>query len=128
MKWRVLSLYAVLPIVLVLTLVGCGGQAQEGQTSTEVTATSGQRLYRDHGCGLCHGETGHGNGRMAQSLDPPPRDFSRAGQFRLGHSVDEVAEAIRTGAGGRGAMPGYGHLPEPDRRALATYIVSLATD
>lgn len=65
---------------------------------------------------------------MARSLDPSPRDFSQAGEFRLGHSVDQVAEAIRTGAGGRGAMPGYGHLSDTDRRALATYIVSLAQE
>ena len=113
-------------IVLVFALVACSEQS--GEASSPVSATSGRKLYRDHGCALCHGETGQGDGRMAQSLDLPPRNFSRADQFRLGHSVEEVAEAIRTGAGGRGAMPGYAHLSVADRSALAMYILSLAKE
>jgi mono/diheme cytochrome c family protein len=107
-------------------LVGCDTDAPETQAQASVTVEAGQKLYRDHGCALCHGEQGRGDGRMARSLDPPPRNFSKSGQFNLGYSVDEIAEAIRTGAGGRGAMPGYGHLSSEHRRALATYIASLA--
>ena len=107
-------------------LVGCDGAAPASESQAAVSVEAGQRLYRDHGCALCHGEKGRGDGRLARSLDPPPRDFSKSGQFNLGHSVDEIAEAIRTGAGGRGAMPGYGHLALEHRRALATYITSLA--
>ena len=112
-------------LTLVVVLGACE-QASDEPAEPVDSVDVGKKLYRDHGCALCHGEGGLGDGRMARSLDPPPRDFSKSDQFALGHTVDAVAEAIRTGAVGRGAMPGYGHLSETDRRALAVFIVSLA--
>ncbi len=104
---------------------GACDQAPDEPAEPVISVEVGKKLYRDHGCALCHGQGGLGDGRMARSLDPPPRDFTKS-EFTLGRTVDAVAEAIRTGAGGRGSMPGYGHLSESDRRALAEFIVSLA--
>ena len=41
----------------------------------------GEKIYtkaKPMGCHLCHGHTGAGNGKLAKSLNPPPRNFKCA--------------------------------------------------
>ncbi len=35
----------------------------------------GKALYTKYGCAVCHGRNGHGNGQIARTLNPRPRDF-----------------------------------------------------
>ncbi|MDA0337912.1 MAG: cytochrome c [bacterium] len=87
----------------------------------------GQQLYRKHGCSACHGPQGHGDGSIAQSLQPQPRDFRQPDDFRFGYGIEQIANTIRDGvAGDRRVMPGYDYLSVSDRRALALLIRSLA--
>lgn len=86
----------------------------------------GKALYNQHGCADCHGPAGHGDGRIAHSLQPPPRDFRLPGNFRHGYTVEQIASTIRDGvAYDRRVMPRYAHLSVQERQALARYIRSL---
>ncbi len=88
----------------------------------------GRQLFDKHGCVDCHGAEGQGDGRIAGSLQPPPRDFRYPKNFRHGYSIDEIAVTIRDGvAYDRRVMPRYAHLSEADRQALAWLVRSLAT-
>jgi len=87
---------------------------------------AGKQLYNKHGCADCHGPGGHGDGRMAQVLQPPPRDFRDRQNFRFGYEIEQIANTIRDGvAENRRVMPRYNHLSEKDRRFLAHYIRSV---
>lgn len=117
-------------VVALAALAGCAGGDGDGGSAPQAaaaTAQQGRALYAKHGCGLCHGPEGHGDGPVAHALQPRPTDFRRAGNLRHGHSVAEIAGTIRDGVTAqRRAMPPYGHLPEGDRRSLALYVLSLA--
>jgi len=88
---------------------------------------TGRELYLRHGCALCHGDQGRGDGPVAPTLEPPPRDLHDASAYRVGASVEEIASTIQQGIlvfQGTG-MPAYAHIPEDERLELARYIVSL---
>jgi mono/diheme cytochrome c family protein len=71
-------------------------------------------------CASCHGATGKGDGAAAVALNPKPADWTSS---RVQDEPDgEIFWKISTG---RGAMPPWKHLPEPDRWAVIRYIRSL---
>lgn len=99
--------------------IGCGRTPQ--------TVEEGHRLYRVNGCATCHGVEGHGDGPVAQTLGTRPRDFRDAQSFKRGREVNQIADTLKTGFGtDLGRMPGFGHLSEDERRAVAIYVISLA--
>ncbi|MBI4383884.1 MAG: c-type cytochrome [Nitrospinae bacterium] len=55
-------------------------RAQNPLTRTPGNVTAGKELYlekaRPTPCKLCHGLRGDGNGRLAEKLVPPPRNFT----------------------------------------------------
>ena len=70
-------------------------------------------------CVSCHGKAGKGDGVAAVALNPKPADWISK---RVQDETDgELFWRISTG---RGAMPGWRHLPENDRWALVQYIRS----
>lgn len=83
----------------------------------------GRQLYERHGCALCHGPQGRGDGRLAASQEPPPRDLRDSRLYRQGHELERIEASIRDGVGRN--MPAYGHLSREDSRSLAIYIHSL---
>ena len=88
----------------------------------------GREHYLNYGCGSCHGAEGYGDGPVAVSLDPKPRDFRDPAGYRQGRTLESIADTLRVGvrAGDRiSAMPAYSHLSEEQRLAIATWIVSL---
>ena len=91
----------------------------------------GRGLYLQHGCGVCHGLDGSGNGPRAAAIDPPPRDYRDRSAYRRGTDPSSIAETIAVGiatAVGVGGMPAYPHLSEADRLAIARFVVSLLRD
>jgi mono/diheme cytochrome c family protein len=82
----------------------------------------GRRLYADHGCAVCHGPTGRGNGPAARTLTPPPPDFANAARDTQGPSEEAIARSIRNGAG---TMPAFRDISADDARLLAAWIASL---
>ena len=123
-------------IGILACLWACGGETgpeltdgpMDGATLAAVIG-AGKQLYNKHGCADCHGPGGHGDGRMAQVLQPPPRDFRRRQNFRFGYEIEQISKTIRDGvAADRRVMPKYNHLSEKDRQFLAYYIRSVGTD
>ena len=104
--------HAVLMTVAVL-LASCGSSVDRGQ-----------RLYAQHGCAVCHGPAGKGDGPTAPRLDFPPRDFADRRAYRNGPGPDAIAASIRNGSGPRGAMPAFRDLTDAELRDLAAWIVS----
>ena len=82
----------------------------------------GQKLYAEHGCAVCHGPDGRGDGPSAARLDVPPRDFADPRAYSRGASPLEIAASIRRGTG---AMPPFRDLTEEESREIAVWIVSL---
>lgn len=112
-------------------LVACGGREPEGNgDSTDAAGVErGRHLYRAHGCALCHGTQGRGDGHLAHTLAPKPRDFRDAAGFRHGHDVEAIAATVRDGVvAERTAMPAYRHLSAADLRSLALFVRSLSRD
>lgn len=82
----------------------------------------GRELYAQHGCAVCHGATGHGDGPAAKRLDAAPRDFAASGNYRQGVATDDIARSIRNGGG---AMPAFRDLTEAEARDIAAWIGTL---
>ena len=76
----------------------------------------GARVF-DERCSPCHGNTGHGDGLLADLLPIRPRNY-HADAFRWGSGWDDIAATVR---GGRsGVMPPFeGALSEPEIRAVS---------
>lgn len=69
--------------------------------------TKGKALYEGKGtCMTCHGQNGAGDGPLAASLDPSPRNFHHHGFWRH-RSEGEVFWVIKYGVHGT-AMIGFG--------------------
>ncbi|MDP1572104.1 MAG: cytochrome c [Vicinamibacterales bacterium] len=84
-------------------------------------------LYVTNGCVPCHGDEGRGDGGLAPTLTPRPRDFRDAAAFKYGRDVERVAHTIASGLIAYPTpMPAYGHLSLEDRRQLAAYVLSLS--
>jgi len=86
-------------------------------------AERGHRLYMAHGCAVCHGAEGHGDGPTAPRLPLPPRDLSDARLYARGASAADVARSIRRGTASR-AMPAFNDLTDAEADDIAAWIVS----
>ena len=81
-------------------------------------AAAGRELYLRHGCALCHGQEGRGDGPNASLLRPPPRDYTDPAAYRNGTDVDAIAATIAAGMPAPGGgMPALsrsaGRRPRP---------------
>lgn len=90
----------------------------------------GKQVY-DKRCAFCHGFEGKGDGAAAPFLDPRPRDFTR-GLYKIRSTpsgklpTDEDLLNITTEGMPGTSMPGWGKLPERERRAVVQYIKSFS--
>ena len=99
---------------------------------TRASLARGKELYRELGCGDCHGEKGKGDGPSANDLKDQgrygikPTDFT-GGVFKGGAESRELYKRTATGMDGT-PMPAYGDdlITGKDRWALVHYIQSLA--
>ena len=74
----------------------------------------------------CHGATGRGDGPVARTLSPPPRDFRDASALKNGPDPTSVANTIATGLSRDGGqMQSYFHLSDRERFLLARFVISL---
>jgi mono/diheme cytochrome c family protein len=83
------------------------------------TLTRGAALAQQH-CVACHGSRYRGDGPAATALNPKPADWTSP---RVQREADGAL--FWKISSGRGAMPPWRHLPEPDRWALIRFIKSL---
>jgi len=92
----------------------------------------GKDLYKQAGCGACHGENGDGDGPSAPTLrddvgDPIlPFSFASGRPMKSGWSLAGTYRIVMTGLPGS-PMPGFGEVLEPRMAwALAAHVESLA--
>jgi len=108
----------LLALALVLTPLAAGAQ-------------DAAALYRAR-CAVCHGPEGRGDGPAAALLTPRPRDFtSGVYKFRStpSGSLPTEADLFRTitrGLPGTSMPPFADLMTEPERRALAHHVLSMA--
>lgn len=95
----------------------------------------GKTIYNGVGaCATCHGASGQGDGPAGAALNPKPANFVK-GTFHLDTNKDgklgtaeDIFEIVTNGAaayGGSPIMVGRKDISEADRKALASYILSL---
>jgi high-affinity iron transporter len=108
-------------VLCLVLFVACSGSAQdESAASTE----KGRQLYLRNGCAVCHGDEGGGDGSLAATLKPPPRDFKEVAAYKKGATVAEIAQTIGKGLAGT-SMPAFAHISAADRLEIARYIAGL---
>ncbi len=73
-------------------------------------------------CTSCHGVGGAGDGPAAAGLNPKPRNFTAAENWKNGRKLTQIFKTLKNGLGG---MPAFASLPQDDRWALAHYVQSL---
>ena len=84
----------------------------------------GRSLFMSYGCAACHGKEGRGDGIVAHTLDPRPRNFHEPSSYRLGASAAIIARTIGDGIKAT-SMPAYPSIPAEEREQIAAYVVSL---
>ena len=113
---------ALILAVGVLTAACQDNQAQQIAADVE----KGRQVYAANGCGTCHGLQGAGDGPIARTLTPPPRDFRDAAAFKNGTDPSSIANTIATGlTRDGGQMQSYFHLSDRERYLLARFVISL---
>ena len=120
-------LLALIP--LFFALFGCAEEAatdNPGAVKIDKEVDRGRELFLRNGCQTCHGPLGRGDGALAASLHPKPRDFRDRTTYKKGATIDQIA--ITIAAGVPPVMPGYTHLTGQSRRQLAKFIASLQTE
>ena len=105
---------------VVALAAGCAGESGDDKGAVE----QGKALFTRNGCAVCHGPDGRGDGQIAATLKPPPRDFRDPAAYKNGHSKAAIARTIQKGMPGT-SMPGYPHLSAEEREQIAAYIRSL---
>ena len=103
-----------------VALAGCAGESDDDKSAV----VQGKALFTRNGCAVCHGPEGRGDGQIAATLQPRPRDFRDPAAYKNGHSKAAIARTIQQGMPGT-SMPGYRHLSAEQREQIAAYIHSL---
>ena len=85
--------------------------------------TLGQALYSQN-CMSCHGAEGHGDGALAQGLEPAPTNFWERERY-LQRTLHGLYSTITFGVE-ETAMAAYSGLSEHERWSLAFYVGQLA--
>jgi mono/diheme cytochrome c family protein len=115
----------VAPLAMAVLVMACD-DSQVSNATRGAAIEEGKVLYDRYGCAVCHGVSGRGDGPVGKLMEPRPRDFRDVEAFKNGKSLVAISETIENGVMNRGVgMPGYPHLPEEERRAIAEYVASL---
>lgn len=113
---------------------GAGLLGGPGPPPTPERIDRGRTAYEELGCGSCHGEEGRGDGRAAAALKGgggrPVHmpDFRETWQLKRGHTMEDIALAVRAGVPGS-PMPSYAEaLDRESLWDLAAYVHSLGRE
>jgi mono/diheme cytochrome c family protein len=85
----------------------------------------GESLFKQN-CTSCHGDSGHGDGPAAGTLNPKPRNFTSPDKWTRGYRITDIFTTIGTGVKGTG-MAAFDFIRPADRMALVHYVRSLGT-
>ena len=95
-------------------------------TSGAARAQDAKAIYARE-CAKCHGESGAGDGSMAQKLKDRPSDWTKGAGLQ-GLDDAKIVESIRKGGPAIGkskAMPAYPKLSDAEVNALVVHVKSL---
>jgi copper(I)-binding protein len=115
------------PLLVTLTVAAaCSPAEPEARTFGAAEITRGKVFYDTNGCAACHGRDGHGDGQLAPTLTPLPRDFRGADAFKGPRTIPAVSSIIARGLSAVPTpMPAFGHLDLETRELIAAYVLSL---
>ena len=82
----------------------------------------GEILFKQN-CSSCHGETGHGDGPAAGTLNPRPRNFTQPAGWKRGFHLADIFTTVTTGIKDTG-MAAFDFIMPADRMALVHYVRS----
>ena len=111
--------------VVAALLLAPSARAAEPPKRTPELVEKGKASFEKN-CASCHGPKGEGDGPLAKSFNPKPRNLATE-PLANGPGVEKVFETLSTGRKGT-AMMAFRHLPEEERWALAYYVMSLRED
>lgn len=94
-----------------------------GNLPEALPQSSGELLFVDVQCTVCHGHQGGGNGFLAEGLATPPPDFTSKTVMNAKSDAD-LSSAIREGKGQ--VMPAYPRLTNQQVADLVRYIRGLS--
>lgn len=108
---------STLSLLLGLVVMGVPFSAGAGERPAKGGEIKPAVIYHNY-CSVCHGDRGDGNSRAKGSLEPPPRDFTRAGDL----TREAMIAFITHGKPGTAMMAWKTQLTEKEIEALVDYI------
>jgi mono/diheme cytochrome c family protein len=94
----------------------CASRSGLDRAAASTRLLEGARVF-DERCTPCHGDTGHGDGVLAELLPIRPRNY-HADPFRWGTSWEAIEETVRLGRSD--VMPSFtGALTEDEIRSVS---------
>jgi cytochrome c len=116
-------------VVFVTCVCWSGGcRSRSGWTTVDATGLwAGRKLYLAN-CTQCHGTTGKGDGVVAATLNPRPRDHTDA-QYMRGLTDEQIADTIRHGGTikGKEGMPSFPCLTATEVVQILAFVRTLPT-
>lgn len=82
---------------------------------------NGKTVFNSN-CVTCHGAEGKGDGAASAGLNPKPRNFTQATNWKQGRKPSNIFHTITAGLGG---MPAFASLSSDDRWSVVHYVRSL---
>ena len=114
-------------ILLLLSALAAVAAAATKSPPDSAAVAAGTKLYAQY-CAACHGKSGRGDGLIAASLKPKPRNFRDPKQLKS-KTDDDLVKVISKGGPALGLSPtmlGWGAtLKEPQIRQLAAFVRSM---
>lgn len=111
-KRRLLS-----PILWVSVISAWASTASAGERPLKGGEIKPDVLYHNY-CSVCHGDRGDGRSRARASLNPPPRDFTAAGEL----TRESMITIVTHGKPGTAMVAWKTQLTEPEIAGVVDYI------
>jgi mono/diheme cytochrome c family protein len=138
-KHRSSAIFAWLALLSVLVSIPWPGRSSArplfrglGATAPAASAVSAAPacpdVYRSR-CASCHGVSGRGDGPLAASLNPPPRDFTKStfGRYRTDEALRQVIAGGGSALGLSPVMPAHPDLSDAELGQLVRCVRSFGS-
>ena len=101
-----------------LALFGCVFSSF-AQAAEQVSQSTAESIYKNN-CSVCHGDRGDGRSRASNSLVPPPRNFTQAGELTREYMIS----AVTFGKPGTAMTSWKSRLSAPQIEGVVDYVRS----
>ncbi len=96
----------------------------QNPVAPDATSISAGKAIYDKNCANCHGESGKGDGRMGEELNPKPSNLTDA-DWKHGSTDGEIFKVIHDGSAKTGMKPYGRKLTEHQIWDVVNYIRSI---